>query len=50
MPNILNSLSDGKHGQEGTEVKGIARRDFLKFCTVTAASLGLPLSMGQAIA
>jgi hydrogenase small subunit len=50
MPKIFNSLSDKEHGKEGSEVKGIARRDFLKFCTITAASLGLPLSMGQAIA
>ena len=50
MPKIFNSLSDKEHGKEGSEIKGIARRDFLKFCTITAASLGLPLSMGQAIA
>jgi len=29
---------------------GISRRDFLKFCTVMAASMGLPLSAGARIA
>ena len=30
--------------------KGYSRRDFLKFCTVMAASMGLPLSAGEKIA
>ncbi len=29
---------------------GVSRRDFLKFCTVMAASIGLPLGMGAKIA
>ncbi len=28
---------------------GVSRRDFLKFCTVMAASIGLPLGMGWII-
>ena len=28
----------------------VSRRDFLKFCTIAAASLGLPLGMGAKIA
>jgi hydrogenase small subunit len=32
------------------EHKGVSRRDFLKFCTVMAASMGLPLGMASAIA
>ena len=50
MPKVVNTLSNKGQGKESPEIKGIARRDFLKFCTITAASLGLPLSMGQAIA
>jgi hydrogenase small subunit len=29
---------------------GVSRRDFLKYCTIMAASMGLPLSMGTKIA
>ena len=50
MPKVVNTLSNKGQGKKNPEIKGIARRDFLKFCTITAASLGLPLSMGQAIA
>jgi hydrogenase small subunit len=50
MPKVVNTLSNKGQGKKSPEIKGIARRDFLKFCTITAASLGLPLSMGQAIA
>ena len=50
MPKVVNTLSNKGQDKESPEIKGIARRDFLKFCTITAASLGLPLSMGQAIA
>jgi len=50
MPKVFNALSGQGKSEKGAEIKGIARRDFLKFCTITAASLGLPLSMGQAIA
>jgi hydrogenase small subunit len=32
------------------ELSGVSRRDFLKFCTVVAASIGLPLGMGAKIA
>lgn len=31
-------------------LNGVSRRDFMKFCTAMAASLGLPLSMGTRIA
>ncbi len=31
-------------------VSGISRRDFLKFCTIMAASMGLPVSFAEAIA
>ncbi len=50
MPKVFNTLSNQGQGEKSPEIKGIARRDFLKFCTITAASLGLPLNMGQAIA
>jgi hydrogenase small subunit len=32
------------------EQRGVSRRDFLKFCTAMAASMGLPLGMADAIA
>jgi hydrogenase small subunit len=32
------------------EEKGVSRRDFLKFCTAMAATMGLPLGMANAIA
>lgn len=32
------------------EQRGVSRRDFLKFCTALAASMGLPLSMADLIA
>src|SRR5208283_127 len=32
------------------ELGGVSRRDFLKFCTIMAASIGLPLGMGAKIA
>ena len=32
------------------KARGYSRRDFLKFCTVMAASMGLPLSAGEKIA
>ena len=32
------------------QLGGISRRDFIKFCTVMAASLGLPLGAGEQIA
>jgi len=34
----------------GRQLGGISRRDFLKFCTVLAAGMGLPLSAGTRIA
>jgi hydrogenase small subunit len=39
-------------GQGLTELerKGVSRRDFLKFCTVMAASMGMPLGMADLIA
>ena len=50
MPNGLSTLSEKKADEKCPEIKGIARRDFLKFCTLTAATLGLPLNMATAIA
>ena len=32
------------------EQRGVSRRDFLKFCTAMAASMGLPLTMADVIA
>ncbi len=32
------------------EQKGVSRRDFLKFCTAVAATMGMPLSMAEVIA
>ncbi|MCK4560661.1 MAG: hydrogenase small subunit [Calditrichia bacterium] len=34
----------------GLEQKGVSRRDFLKFCTAMAATMGMPLSMADLIA
>ena len=50
MPKVFNALSSKGQGKKSPEIKGIARRDFLKFCTLTAATLGLPLNMAEAIA
>ena len=36
--------------KEKMEKQGITRRDFLKFCSVMAATLGLPAGSGKAIA
>jgi len=36
--------------EEKMEKQGITRRDFLKFCSVMAATLGLPAGSGRAIA
>ena len=32
------------------KLKGVSRRDFMKFCGIMAASMGLPLSAGAQIA
>ncbi len=50
MSTVLNYLSKQGHVPEDSEIRGVSRRDFLKFCTITAASLGLPLGMADAIA
>ena len=50
MPKIFNTSSGKGQEDECPEIRGIARRDFLKFCTLTAATLGLPLNMASAIA
>jgi hydrogenase small subunit len=50
MPKIFNTSSGKGQEEECPEIRGIARRDFLKFCTLTAAALGLPLNMASAIA
>ncbi len=50
MSTVLNYLSKQGHVPENPEIRGVSRRDFLKFCTITAASLGLPLGMADAIA
>lgn len=50
MSTVLDYLTKKGHGLENPEIRGVSRRDFLKFCTVTAASLGLPISMADAIA
>ncbi|MEN8211381.1 MAG: hydrogenase small subunit [Thermodesulfobacteriota bacterium] len=50
MPKVFNTSSGKGLAQESPELQGIARRDFLKFCTLTAATLGLPLNMAEAIA
>lgn len=50
MPGIFRDLSNKEGDEKNSGIKGIGRRDFLKFCTITAASLGLPLNMGRAIA
>lgn len=34
----------------GKQLSGVSRRDFMKFCTVMAAGMGLPLGMGAKIA
>ncbi|HGY54257.1 MAG TPA: twin-arginine translocation signal domain-containing protein [Caldithrix abyssi] len=45
----LNQL-DIDMGQRLPGLTGVSRRDFLKFCAATAATLGLPLSMTDLIA
>ncbi len=35
---------------QGIKKSGVSRRDFIKFCTIIAASMGLPLAMGEKIA
>ena len=39
-----------RQGSPHPALKTVSRRDFLKFCTVTAATLGLPLNMAELIA
>ncbi len=50
MSTVLNYLSKQGQSVNNPEIRGVSRRDFLKFCTITAASLGLPLGMADAIA
>ncbi|MBI4684059.1 MAG: hydrogenase small subunit [Nitrospirae bacterium] len=41
---------DGLDIAKNLEKQGVSRRDFLKFCTVMATAMGLPLGMGAKIA
>ncbi|MEJ2543152.1 MAG: hydrogenase small subunit [Calditrichaceae bacterium] len=47
--NISKESSLGKNNEESV-VKGVSRRDFLKFCTAMTASMGLPLGMANLVA
>jgi len=38
------------HKLSQPEIRGVSRRDFLKFCTAVAATMGLPLGMAEVIA
>ena len=51
MSTDVTNLS-GNKGQKLVDpaIRGVSRRDFLKFCTATAATLGLPIGMADAIA
>ncbi|TAL25811.1 MAG: twin-arginine translocation signal domain-containing protein [Nitrospirae bacterium] len=46
----MSDLKDYPDIADGIEKKGISRRDFMKFCTGVAVTLGLPFGMGTQIA
>lgn len=50
MSQNLQPLKGKGHGLTNPGLSGISRRDFLKFCTATAATLGLPIGMANLIA
>ncbi len=47
--NISKDSSLGQNNEESV-VKGVSRRDFLKFCTAMTATMGLPLGVANLIA
>ena len=50
MSLIQKMLQDKGRDLSGQGIKGVSRRDFMKFCLATTATLGLPLNMAEAIA
>ena len=51
MPKVVNTLSNKGQGKKSPEIKGIARRDFLKFCTINCCNTWITDKYGrQAIA
>ncbi len=50
MAKLVTSVPLEGTTHQNTPFRGISRRDFLRFCTAVAATLGLPLSMTELLA